>query len=494
MSEIRTLFKQSSHYFAGQVIVMIAGFISFPILTRIFSVSDYGILGLVTTTIFIATAIGKFGLVSSIIRFYAEFKSDDRLGTFQTTMFIGSVGCAATIAILFYVVSRFFQGKVFDEKTVGLMPIVSILIFMTCTIDILTSFLRAAQRTKLYNLVAIVRRYGSLVAGIFFILFVVKGLYGFYFGQALWGAVILCFLIYISAKGKKAIHLSFSSNILETAVKFGFPLIWAELGYLVLNYVDRYLVQMYLGPISLGIYVAGYNLATYVTEILMYPINNAIGPISMDILVNRGEEKTKEFMGKVFRYFLLVMVAVVLGFIATAKDLISFLATDKYLEAGSILPYVVIGQAIYACSTFLMSGLYIRKKTYMVTYIIFIACLMNICLNAILIPRFGILGAAQATLISNTFFTIVVTYFAFKEFSFRIDYRRILLYLTIAVGMYFVIRGIDFGAPIKNLIVKMSVGAIFYTGLVLILDKEVRTAVFRLIGRSGGKAYRLPMQ
>jgi O-antigen/teichoic acid export membrane protein len=466
---------------------MIAGFISFPILTRIISVSDYGILGLVTTTILIATAIGKFGFVGSIIRFYAEFKSNKRLGIFYSTMFIGSVGCAAAIAIVFYAFCEFFKGKIFGQEHVGLVPIVSILIFIICTSDILTSFLRAAQRTKLYNLVAILRRYGSLFVGIFFILFVVKGLYGFYFGQALASAVVLSFLIYISAKGKSVFDLGFSSKIFRTSIKFGFPLIWAELGYLVLNYVDRYLVQIYLGSIPLGIYVAGYNLATYVTEIIMYPINHAMGPIYMDILVNRGEEKTKEFMEKVFRYFLLIMFAVVFGFIDTGKDLIIFLATDKYLQAGSILPYVVIGQFIYACSTLLNNGLYIRSKTYIVTYVMFVACLVNICLNMILIPRFGIVGAAQATLISCIFFTITITYFAFKEFSFRIDYHRILLYLAIAVAMYFVISTVHFKVPINNLIVKIPAGAVFYGGLVLILDKDVRTAVFRMVGRSGGR-------
>ena len=494
MSEIKTLLSQSSHYFAGQVIVMISGFISFPILTRIFSVGDYGILGLVTTTIFIATAIGKFGLVSSIIRFYAQFKSDKRLGTFHTTMFIGSVGCAATIAILFYIVSRFFQGKVFDEKTVGLMPIVSILIFMTCTIDILTSFLRAAQRTKLYNFVALVRRYGSLLVSIFFILFVVKGIYGFYFGHALWGAVILSFLIYISVKGKRVSDLTFSSKLLGNSIKFGFPLIWAELGYLILNYVDRYLVQMYLGGVSLGIYVAGYNLATYVTEIIMYPINFAMAPIYMDILVNRGEERTKEFFEKTFRYFLLIMFPIVFGFIAVGKDLIEILATSKYLEAYPIMIYVVIGQSIYACSILLNNGLFIKKKTYIVTYVIFAACLVNIGLNAVLIPRFGIVGAAQATLLSNIFCAVMMTYYAFKEFSFRIDYSRILLYLGIGGAMYLIISAIDLRAPIYNLVAKISVGTVFYSVLVLILDRDLRIAVFRVIGRSGRKDLGLPLR
>lgn len=118
-------------------------------------------------------------------------------------------------------------------------------------------------------------------------------------------------------------------------------------------------------------------------------------------------------------------------------------------------------------------------------YVILGACLLNIGVNIILIPRFGILGAAQATLISNTFYTIVITYFAFKEFRFEIDYAHILLYVLIAAAMYVVIGLIDRGSPFDNLVTKIPVGLVFYTIGILVLDSDVRGALFRLISRSG---------
>jgi len=245
------------------------------------------------------------------------------------------------------------------------------------------------------------------------------------------------------------------------------------------------LVQLYLGSISLGLYTAGYNLATYVTEMIMYPINYAMIPIYMNLLVNRGEEKTREFFEKTFRYFLLIMFPIVFGFIAVGEDLIRILATSKYLEAYPILPYVVIGQSIYACSLILNNGLFIKKKTYIVTFVIFAASLVNIGLNAVLIPRFGIVGAAQATLISNTFYTVVITYFAFKEFKFKIDYPHILLYVFVAAAMYLVIGLIDRGSPFGNLVTKIPVGVVFYVIGILVLDTDVKGAIVRLISRSG---------
>ena len=284
---------------------MAAGFISFPILTRVFSVSDYGTLGLINTTFFIAIAITKFGFPGSIVRFYAEFKSKNQLTNFYSTLFLGSAVIAAIVAIFFGLIIKLFCGKLLDDNILNLLLLVSILIFTGCTTATLTSFLRAEQRTKLYNLIMIISRYGSLSLGIFFVFFFIKGLYGFFVGQIISGIVLLFFLIYFFRKKIKISLSSFSPPIFKDSIKFGFPLVWSELGHLVLNYADRYLIQLYLGSISLGLYAAGYDLATYATEAIIYPINYAMTPIYMKILVNKGEEETKEFFTRLFRYFLL---------------------------------------------------------------------------------------------------------------------------------------------------------------------------------------------
>jgi O-antigen/teichoic acid export membrane protein len=482
LSEIRALFKQSSHYFAGHVAIMAVGFISFPILTRIFSVSDYGILGLITTTLLIAIAISKLGYPGFIVQCYAEFKAKNEIERFYSTMFLSALGIAGSLAIVFYIALQFIPNRILDKSAVSIMPIVSILIFTTCTSDILTSFLRAEQRTKLLNLVAIIRRYGAIGLGVFFVFFFVKGLNGFYFGQMLVGMIIFSFLVYQFVKRQRIDFACFSTKIFKDAMKFGFPLVLAELGHLLLNYADRYLIQLYLGSVSLGLYTAGYNLATHVTEVIIYPVAYAHTPIYMNILVNRGEKETKEFLTKVFTYFLLAMIPLVFGFMAIGKDLISVLASRKYEEVYTILGYVVVGQSIYACSLILNDGLLIRKKTYILRNVIIIACFVNVGINIILIPRYGILGAAQATLISNIFHTIVITYYAFKEFSFRIDYARIILYLVSSLVMFMVIRNIHLEGRLLNLVGKVGIGAIIYFICIFVFDREIRSKL-----RSFGK-------
>jgi O-antigen/teichoic acid export membrane protein len=474
LSELKILLKQSSHYFAGHIFVLVTGFISFPIFTRIFSVADYGILGFITTTIFILTAIAKLGVPSGTIRFYAEFKTEGALTKLYTTMFLGSLLASGLVTAFFVVSIQLIPDKFINKYLLSLLSLVSILIFTRSSIITLTTFLRAEQKTKLYNLILIVRRLGSLSISILLVFYLIKGLHGFYFGQIVSSAIILCFLIYLYRSEITKDFTSFSLSLLKDSIKFGFPLIWAELGHLILNYADRYLIQFYLGSVSLGLYTAGYNLATHVTEAIMYPINYAMVPIYMNILVNKGEEPTREFFSKLFKYFLLIIIPITFGFMAIGEDLIAFLASVKYIKAHIIFPYVIIGQSVYASSIILNSGLFIRKKTHIVTMVMIGACLLNIALNTLLIPHFGIVGAAQATLISSIFYTILITYFAFKEFSFPIHHENFFLYLVASLIMYIIIRKIQLGSHLFNLVSRVFIGVAIYSILVIIFDREIR--------------------
>ena len=466
---------------------MAAGFISFPVLTRVFSVSEYGIMSLVTTTVFIAMAISKLGFPISIVRFYSEFKAKNLLDNFYSTFLISSFALGAVTTVAIIIVANIFGNYNTGENIISVMSIASILIFSGCVIDTITSFLRAEQKTKSYNFILVIQRYGSLGLGIFLIFYFIKGLYGFFVGQIIGSLTILGVLVFLLSKERKISLSKYSNNIIKESVKFGFPLVWSELGYLGLSHINRYLIQFYLGSLSLGLFTAGYNLATYVTEVFMYSIDYAMAPICMSILVNKGEEETKKFLGKTFRFFVLIIVPVAFGFMGVGKDLLAFLASKKYGEANLILPYIIIGQLIHSSGNILNSGLFIKKKTQIMTMIVLVSCLLNIVANILLIPKFGILGAALATLISYTFYTIVITYYAFKEFSFTIDYQHIFLYIIVAMAMYFLITFINGGSPLSNLIIKIPIGAIFYITFILLLDTEVRRGVFRSLKNKDNK-------
>ena len=105
ISYTKKLFQHSSSYLLGQILLMAAGFLSFPIYTRALTISDYGHLGLVTSTIAFVVAISKLGLQHSIIRFYPEFHSlrDPRsISVYYSTFFISNIFISASVSLFFF--------------------------------------------------------------------------------------------------------------------------------------------------------------------------------------------------------------------------------------------------------------------------------------------------------------------------------------------------------------------------------------------------------
>ena len=100
-------------------------------------------------------------------------------------------------------------------------------------------------------------------------------------------------------------------------------------------------------------------------------------------------------------------------------------------------------------------------------------------LNFLLIPSHGIIGAALATLITNTFYTAVLTYYSFKEFAFPIYYQPIILYFLSGAAMYWLIGLFDCGSLAGTIIVKIGLGGAFYAGTALLWDREIRKFVHR---------------
>jgi O-antigen/teichoic acid export membrane protein len=81
-SPLRRLFVQASHYSVANLLTTAAGLITFPLMTRIFTVADYGVMNLISATLTVSVALGKFGVQHSIIRYRSEITAGK--GKFST--------------------------------------------------------------------------------------------------------------------------------------------------------------------------------------------------------------------------------------------------------------------------------------------------------------------------------------------------------------------------------------------------------------------------
>ena len=484
MSDIKKLFKQSSYYFIGHVLIMLAGFISLPILTRILSVSEYGAFGLVTATVFILVAISKFGAQYSAVRYYNEYKKkgEKELVKYYTTFFIQSLLFICTILSIFLIINRLFP-MVLKSQLKNLLYFIVILCITRSLIIRLKNFIRVEQRTKLFSFIGIIHQYGGLGMGLFFVFYFSKTLPSFLSGQILVDILIMTVLVFILFYKKRVNLKKFSIPLLKKSLSYGFPLLLLELSSLFFKFIDRYLIQFKLGSEALGLYTVGANLSQYIQDVIFLPISLAIFPLYMEIWTNKEKEAVVKFLSKTTNYLLILCIPIVFGFSVLSKEIVIILASDKFAASAKIIPFIITGAMIWGFYHIFAAGLYIYKKTKILAFVIFLTCCLNIILNLLLIPILGILGSAISILISYIVMTFVVIKISFKYVKIEINLFDIGGYIIASIIMSLIIYNIKIDNTLYSLLLKTLVGFIIYLTVVILIDEKIRNIANRFLGQ-----------
>src|SRR5262245_56077767 len=131
MNPLKTLLRHASHYFGGRLALMILGFASFPVFTRIFSVADYGTLNLVLSTVLLLTVLAKFGFQQALQRFYPEHAASAdpmALRRYYSTLFYGSGLLGGLFSAVFLGAVVLGLGRFLGVSATGILTVATLLV------------------------------------------------------------------------------------------------------------------------------------------------------------------------------------------------------------------------------------------------------------------------------------------------------------------------------------------------------------------------------
>jgi O-antigen/teichoic acid export membrane protein len=476
MSDIKNLFHQSSHYLLSFLILSLTSFVSFPVLTRILSVPDYGILGLTTVTIFFVTAFCKSGLQNAMIRFYDEYVNvKNEPDFYYSTFFFGSLLTNAVTVVLYFAVVNFYLKAIFGPDEIKLLNFVSSLILLRGVRYIFTGFWKAERRTGIYNMYGTVTGILSFALGIAFLLFYRRDIYGLLIGQIVADVISLIWLVYYLLRdyGSKIKINSFSRLLFKESLFYGLPLMWQEITSYILVYCDRYAIAFLMTKEYLGLYSAGQTMAANIAAIVVTPVGFAVVPLYMKTWTRDGPEATKEFLSNSLKYISLFAFPVIFGVVGVGKPLLLLLASQKYAQAYSILPFLITGSILFGFTSLFNAGLLIYKKSVLSMVLTIAAGIVSMILNFVLIKQLGFMGAAMASFTANCVYIGMIIYFSFKYLSFPIPFKEMTKYLAYSAVMFVSLCFIGFENMLYTLLVRVGVGMIVYICLILFFEREL---------------------
>jgi len=265
-----------------------------------------------------------------------------------------------------------------------------------------------------------------------------------------------------------------SGGLAKTLLVYGLPLMVLESLELVLRLSDRYMIESMIGASALGQYSASYNFSGYIDMIIILAMLQALRPAYMNMWESEGKEKTQLFLSRFFKIYLIIGIPFITMFVITAPYLLSFLAGEKYAPGTVIIPYLALSYLLQGSMHIMTAGLYIFKDTKTLVRWSTLSTVLNLVLNYIFIPKFGITGAAVVTLISFGVFTTGVAVSAFKYVSFSFELKTPLLVTLVSVLVFVLLSPLDFNSDVANFIFKgiLGTGALLFA--IWFVEEEVR--------------------
>lgn len=490
---IREFIKDWVKYLPSQLTPALAGLIAIPIITRLFAPQDYGNYVLVMATVSVLITISGWQ-DSAIIRFYPAYERDANLRKFYGTV-IRCLVISVSMATVIFLGAIFATHGLMSIQLYHLMLLGALVFILRAGFQPLLAFLRAKRRVGRYTSLFSWYYIGSFGIGLTMVICLGFGIEGLLWGYIISLAVMLPFLwqpLFSKISGR----MGYSTVLVKELARYGLPLAAGRLATWILSLADRYIIEFFRGSYEVGLYSASYMVSEKSILLISTMFLFVSGPIAMDVWEKKGVVYSQKFSTSITRYYLLVCLPAVVGLSILAKPIISIFTAPEYHHGFRIVPLIAAGVFFLGLQYCFHTGLLFYKKTSVIMTGIIVASLINVLLNILLVPRYGYMAAAAATLISYIFLFVAIVLASRKYFVWDFPFRslgKIALASTImGVLVYVLINNLNF-AHILNLFVIVPLGIIIYS-LTLFLLKEIqpgeKKALLELYKTyiSGGKA------
>lgn len=430
--EFQKLGKQSITYGAGTIIQRLASIVLLPLYTSVLTPEDFAILGLVQLTGRIVEIILSLSASSALFRSFYDYPDNDikkmRKVVISTAIFI-----KIPIAIFLLLIAFFLSGSLsvflfdsHDYKTYFFIIIVQTV--FTLFNQIPFAVFRVQQKPTTYitfRLIFFLLRLGLII---YFVAGQKMGVLGVLSGGAI--TSIVSFIVLFWAI-RRDLVLKFSRFEARKMLRYGIPLVFGGIFGFASTYLDRYALNFLSSLGELGLYTLAYSFGMLLLPVLITPLKMVVGPL---LLSMKDEPQFQPFVARALTYVVVVGGFLYLGIALLSKEIIQLMAKPEFWDAYAAIPIIALAYYIWSMRTFMEVGVLITRQTKVVAFYTFVGAVLNLALNLWLIPDFGMMGAAYATLIS--FSVTLAIDFALNRRLYRIDYEWIRVakvYLVVAI-------------------------------------------------------------
>jgi len=417
------LIQNASLYTLGNLIPKAVSLILLPIYTRYLSPEDYGIVTSMEVLSGVLLVFFTMAIDRSIYRLYFEYKTAEAKREYLGTITIAIAVISVSVLLLLFIF-RSLVGQIF--KSIEFYPfyVYAILtVFLSVFSIVPKIYLQVNEKARKFLTLSILEFLLSSGLILWFVVVKKAGAVGMLEGRLFASIIILPLFLNISFRIS---DFKFKPEILKESLAFSLPMIPSLLAVWMLDLSDRIFIERYFSLSDVGIYSLGYKIAGLII-IFTSAFDKAYFPMFFRLANTEQQDEAKKKLYKYNNYYVLALLSVVFFISFFSNEAIVFLLDPKYKESAKIVPVIALAYFISQSSGLLNLSIYQAKKTKQIMYITLGSAGLNLCLNFLLVPRFGAYGAAYATVFSYGFFFVVKLWYAKKCYYIPFNWSRIAL-------------------------------------------------------------------
>ncbi len=454
-------------FFYGNLVVLILGFISLPLNTRLLSTGEFGRTSLFMSAVSIIYIFAILGLDQSYIRYYYREKVDKRKLFWQCVMIPFLLICVLTAVYALF--SGFFNNLLFERTGVD----ITLLVVGYTVTSVFERFLflniRMEQRGKLYSNLNIV----SKALYILFIIIFVNILgddfrIGLYAPTLPLVIVTAGLLIAFLAKGR---GYKGSEHDLSTAelLRYGIPFVPMLLMEWLLSSMDKWSIRFLNDFSETGVYSSAMQIMTILLTLKITYVA-FWSPIAMQKYEQEDEARVKPFFADMFQKVQFLCMLAAFGLTAFRSLIVLILGSD-YRDASKIIPFLSLMPVLSILFEMTGQGIKFVKKTVYFNYASLAAIVCNLAGNLLLVPRYKGVGAAFATAVTYIVYFAIGTYLSGK--CYPVDYKYRSFAVSLAAYMIYAFYATFTDKEWMNI----AAGVILIIGLI-ILNRNVTASLW----------------
>ncbi len=475
---IGTIGRHTLIYGVGETLSRLASFLMLPLYTRFLTPSDYGSLELLSMVIDVTAMITGLGLAAGVFKFYTDAETDDGKKAVIATASLAVLALGLGTLAVGWMASPSLIEVILPGSRASYMRMVFLIYFVQAAVGVPFMFMRVREQSKAYVALNLVKLIGLLTLNILFVAKMEMGIGGVLLSNLIVHTVLALGLNFYMLR---EVGLRFSRTVLRAMGRFGFPLVFWSLANFILVFSDRFFLSQSAGTAAVGIYSLAYKFAFVLTAFAFTPFQMIWDAQRFSIA---RQANAQEIFRRVFLY-----LNVGLGFGALlialfVKDFLRLMADWSYLSAYKLVPLILVAQILYLWTAYCNLGIFLQNRTRSLASLSGVTIAAVVILNVLLIPRFGVYGAAVATLVAYALRFVAIYILAQK--LYHIDYRwsNVMKLYAMFAATFFLHRLFGELSIASSIAVSLAfaavVGVLTYRH---ILDKKERDFISRVLFR-----------